>query len=90
MELKSNLKLSIIIFLSGLLFLSLVDKFIVIASLSFLLKSTFLIITLISLVFILPLNQLLSKLKPGGVFVDVKSIYSADEITSKGFRVWRL
>lgn len=38
----------------------------------------------------LPLNQLLSKLKPGGVFVDVKSIYSADEITSKGFRVWRL
>jgi len=37
-----------------------------------------------------PLPQLLSILKPGGVFIDIKSAYSAEEITAAGFALWRL
>ena len=33
---------------------------------------------------------LLSKLKPNGVFIDVKSAYSHQEIAEKNIRVWRL
>ena len=35
-------------------------------------------------------ETLLEKLKPGGVFVDVKSAYSRQAIMERGFRVWRL
>jgi UDP-N-acetyl-D-galactosamine dehydrogenase len=37
-----------------------------------------------------PLLQLLSILKPGGVFIDIKSAYSADEIKAAGYALWRL
>ncbi len=37
-----------------------------------------------------PLDTLLAKLKPAGVFVDVKSAYSAQAIRAQGPRVWRL
>ncbi len=37
-----------------------------------------------------PLKQLLAKLKPGGVFIDIKSAYSVEEITAAGFSLWRL
>jgi UDP-N-acetyl-D-galactosamine dehydrogenase len=37
-----------------------------------------------------PLAQLLSILKPGGVFIDIKSAYSRDEIEAAGFALWRL
>ena len=36
------------------------------------------------------LGDLLSKLQPAGVFVDVKSAYLKKAIAEKGFRVWRL
>jgi UDP-N-acetyl-D-galactosamine dehydrogenase len=38
----------------------------------------------------MPLTGLLKKLRPGGVFIDVKSAYSAGEIQRHGFAVWRL
>jgi UDP-N-acetyl-D-galactosamine dehydrogenase len=38
----------------------------------------------------MPLADLLGKLKSGGVFVDVKSVYDAVAIDSAGHRLWRL
>lgn len=38
----------------------------------------------------MPLGTLLEKLKPAGVFVDVKSNYDAREIVNHGHAVWRL
>lgn len=38
----------------------------------------------------LPQTELLSKLKHGGVFVDVKSAYDATAISAAGFMLWRL
>ena len=37
-----------------------------------------------------PVEQLLAKLKPGGVFIDIKSAYSQEEVESAGFTLWRL
>lgn len=37
-----------------------------------------------------PVAQLLNKLKQGGVFVDIKSTYSPEEVESAGFTLWRL
>jgi UDP-N-acetyl-D-galactosamine dehydrogenase len=37
-----------------------------------------------------PLNNILSKLKPGGVFVDVKSAYDPVFIKEAGYKLWRL
>lgn len=37
-----------------------------------------------------PVEQLLARLKPGGVFIDIKSVYPADLIQSAGFTLWRL
>jgi UDP-N-acetyl-D-galactosamine dehydrogenase len=37
-----------------------------------------------------PLDDLLALLKPGGVFIDVKSTYSQDRIRERGLRLWRL
>jgi UDP-N-acetyl-D-galactosamine dehydrogenase len=38
----------------------------------------------------MPLADVLAKLKPEGVFVDVKSAYSSGTISKAGYRVWRL
>ncbi len=38
----------------------------------------------------MPLKRLTGKLKPGGVFVDVKSAYDPVRITKAGFKLWRL
>ncbi|ANQ86348.1 NDPsugar dehydrogenase [Azoarcus olearius] len=38
----------------------------------------------------MPLAQMLGKLKPGGVFVDVKSAYDPAQLTAAGARLWRL
>ena len=38
----------------------------------------------------LPLNDILNRLKPNGVFVDVKSAYKVKDIQSRGITVWRL
>ena len=38
----------------------------------------------------MPLNDVLSKLKPGGVFMDVKSAYDPVSIRAAGFNLWRL
>jgi UDP-N-acetyl-D-glucosamine/UDP-N-acetyl-D-galactosamine dehydrogenase len=38
----------------------------------------------------IPLNNLLSKLKPGGVFMDVKSAYDPAAIQAAGYKLWRL
>jgi UDP-N-acetyl-D-galactosamine dehydrogenase len=38
----------------------------------------------------LPLNDLLGKLKPGGIFVDVKSAFDPVSIQSSGYNLWRL
>lgn len=38
----------------------------------------------------MPLADLLAKLKPGGIFVDVKSSYDAVAIETVGYRLWRL
>jgi UDP-N-acetyl-D-glucosamine/UDP-N-acetyl-D-galactosamine dehydrogenase len=35
-------------------------------------------------------TDLLAKLKPGGIFVDVKSAYDAIKIMAAGYRLWRL
>jgi len=37
-----------------------------------------------------PLNTVLSTLKKGGVFIDIKSAYDQDAISKAGFRLWRL
>lgn len=37
-----------------------------------------------------PVTQLLAKLKPDGVFIDIKSAYPAEEIEAAGFALWRL
>jgi len=36
------------------------------------------------------LAEILKKLRPGGVFIDVKSAYPAGDIQGQGFSVWRL
>ncbi|MGQ9861865.1 MAG: nucleotide sugar dehydrogenase [Thiobacillaceae bacterium] len=38
----------------------------------------------------MPLADILAKLKPGGVFTDVKSAYDAAAIGAAGYRLWRL
>ena len=38
----------------------------------------------------MPRVNLLAKLKPGGVFVDVKSAYDAETIGAAGYKLWRL
>jgi UDP-N-acetyl-D-galactosamine dehydrogenase len=38
----------------------------------------------------LPQTELFSKLKQGGIFVDVKSAYEPLAIRAAGFRLWRL
>ncbi len=38
----------------------------------------------------MPQASLLEKLKPGGVFVDVKSVHNAEAIGAAGFKLWRL
>jgi UDP-N-acetyl-D-glucosamine/UDP-N-acetyl-D-galactosamine dehydrogenase len=38
----------------------------------------------------MPLKDLLSKLKPGGVFMDVKSAYDPAAIQTAGYKLWRL
>ena len=38
----------------------------------------------------MPLANLLAKLKPGGVFVDVKSAHDALAIETSGYKLWRL
>lgn len=38
----------------------------------------------------MPLDDILDKLKPSGVFVDVKSAYKPEKIRSRGITVWRL
>jgi UDP-N-acetyl-D-galactosamine dehydrogenase len=37
-----------------------------------------------------PVSELLSKLKTGGVFIDVKSAYPQDAIEAAGYKLWRL
>lgn len=37
-----------------------------------------------------PLHQLLARLKPGGVFIDIKSAYPPAEIERAGYKLWRL
>ncbi len=37
-----------------------------------------------------PVTQLLTKLKPGGVFIDIKSAYPQDVIEAAGYTLWRL
>jgi UDP-N-acetyl-D-galactosamine dehydrogenase len=37
-----------------------------------------------------PVNNLLTLLKPGGVFIDIKSAYSPEDITAAGACLWRL
>lgn len=37
-----------------------------------------------------PVMQLLEKLKPGGVFIDIKSAYQPDVIEAAGYKLWRL
>lgn len=38
----------------------------------------------------MPLADVLSKLKPNGIFIDVKSVYSSQAITASGRQAWRL
>ncbi len=38
----------------------------------------------------IPLNDILGKLKPGGVFVDVKSAYDQVSVRAAGYKLWRL
>ena len=37
-----------------------------------------------------PVSRLLAPLKPGGVFIDIKSAYPPEAITATGARLWRL
>src|SRR3989338_3533327 len=36
-----------------------------------------------------PVKQLLAKLKPGGVFIDIKSVYQQEVIEAAGYKLWR-
>ncbi len=38
----------------------------------------------------MPLADVLAKLRPGGIFVDVKSAYDSSAIQTSGYRLWRL
>ncbi len=38
----------------------------------------------------MPLSEMLTKVKPGGVFVDIKSAYDATALNAAGRKVWRL
>ena len=38
----------------------------------------------------MPFDDLIAKLKPAGVFIDVKSIFDRQTIKSKGYHLWRL
>jgi len=38
----------------------------------------------------MPLPDLLSRLKKGGVFIDVKSAFDRIAVSEAGFRMWRL
>ena len=38
----------------------------------------------------LPISDILSRMKPGGVFVDIKGAYDTAAIKAGGFRLWRL
>jgi len=38
----------------------------------------------------MPLADILGKLKPGGVFTDVKSAYDPAAIRDAGYTLWRL
>jgi UDP-N-acetyl-D-glucosamine/UDP-N-acetyl-D-galactosamine dehydrogenase len=38
----------------------------------------------------MPLHNLLSRLKKGGVFIDVKSAFDQSAVSAAGFRIWRL
>jgi len=38
----------------------------------------------------MPQTALLAKLKPGGIFVDVKSAYDPAAIDGAGYKLWRL
>ena len=38
----------------------------------------------------MPLTELTSKLRPGGVFTDVKSAYDQAAIRAAGYKLWRL
>lgn len=38
----------------------------------------------------MPLGEIMAKIRPGGVFVDVKSAYDAAAISTAGCKVWRL
>jgi UDP-N-acetyl-D-galactosamine dehydrogenase len=38
----------------------------------------------------MPKTDLLAKLKPGGVFIDVKSAHNAESIVAAGYKLWRL
>lgn len=38
----------------------------------------------------MPLDDIQSKLRPAGVFADVKSVYSSQAMTEIGLRVWRM
>jgi UDP-N-acetyl-D-galactosamine dehydrogenase len=38
----------------------------------------------------MPLSAILAKLKPNGVFIDIKSNYKAEDIKSNGISLWRL
>jgi len=37
-----------------------------------------------------PVNKILSKLRAGGAFIDIKSAYSQDVIEAAGYKLWRL
>ncbi len=37
-----------------------------------------------------PFDRIASKLKAGGVFVDVKSAYPQEAIEAAGYKLWRL
>jgi UDP-N-acetyl-D-galactosamine dehydrogenase len=37
-----------------------------------------------------PVTELLAKLKPGGVFIDIKSAYQQEVIEAAGYKLWRL
>jgi UDP-N-acetyl-D-galactosamine dehydrogenase len=37
-----------------------------------------------------PLEDLLSRMKPNGVFIDVKSVFDRDAIVQAGYKLWRL
>jgi UDP-N-acetyl-D-galactosamine dehydrogenase len=38
----------------------------------------------------LSLDELLAKVTPGGIVIDVKSILPKDEIRARGYIIWRL